>query len=61
LGHGSYTIMSAMAHPPDENGCEWEFIDYVPISCQFRVMPRENGMVDGLCVLHADLTVSRLS
>jgi lipopolysaccharide transport system ATP-binding protein len=61
LGHGSYTITSAMAHPPDENGREWEFIDYVPISCQFRVMPRENGMVDGLCVLHADLTVSRLS
>ncbi len=59
--HGSYTITSAMAHPPDENGREWEFVDHVPISCQFRVMPRESGMVDGLCVLHADLTVFRLS
>lgn len=61
LGHGSYAITSAMAHPPDENGREWEFIDYVPISCQFRVMPRDGGMVDGLCVLDAGLKVSRLS
>lgn len=61
LGHGPYTVTSAMAHPPDGTGREWEFVDYVPISCQFRVMPREQGMVDGLCVLNADLKVSRLN
>lgn len=61
LGHGSYTITSSLSHPPDGTGKDWEFVDYVPISCQFRVLPRDQGMVDGLCVIDASLSVSRLS
>ncbi len=60
MGHGVYTVTSSMAHPPDESGRDWEFVDYVPISFQFRVLPRNQGMIDGLCVIPANLTVHRL-
>jgi lipopolysaccharide transport system ATP-binding protein len=60
MGHGVYNVTSCIAHPPDGKGREWEFIDYIPISFQFTVLPREEGMVDGLCVFDADLNIDRL-
>lgn len=47
MGHGSYVIQSTLTHPP-RNGADWEFVDCVPISHTFQVLPRKEGMTDGL-------------
>lgn len=47
MGHGSYVVQSTLAHPPN-GGADWEFIDMVPISHTFQVLPRKEGMTDGL-------------
>jgi lipopolysaccharide transport system ATP-binding protein len=56
LGHDSYFIQSVLAHPP-RNGADWEFIDMVPLSLGFRVLPRQAGMIDGLVAWNADHSV----
>jgi len=61
LGHGSYNITSALAHPPDGLGRDWEFVDFVPISCEFIVLPREPAMIDGLTAWDANLSVRWLN
>lgn len=55
--HGNYTIFAALAHPPAAPGDDWRFIDVVPICYEFRVAPRAAGMVDGLVVWPAELSV----
>jgi len=47
MGHGSYIVQSTLAHPPN-GASDWEFIDMVPISLTFQVLPRKEGMTDGL-------------
>lgn len=60
LGHESYVIQSTLTHPP-RNGADWEFIDMVPISFEFRVLPRKAGMTDGLVSWDADHLVFSIS
>ncbi|NGZ94830.1 MAG: ABC transporter ATP-binding protein [Nitrospira sp. WS110] len=60
LGHESYVIQSTLTHPP-RNGADWEFIDMVPISFEFRVLPRKAGMTDGLVSWDADHAVFSIS
>lgn len=60
LGHESYVIQSTLTHPP-RNGADWEFIDMVPISFEFRVLPRKAGMTDGLVSWDADHEVFSIS
>ena len=60
LGHESYVIQSTLTHPP-RNGADWEFIDMVPISFEFRVLPRKAGMTDGLISWDADHLVFSIS
>jgi hypothetical protein len=47
LMHGSYVLMSALAHPPDVPGEDWVFLDVVPVCYDFRMLPRKEGMIDG--------------
>lgn len=47
MGHGSYVVQTTLAHPP-RAGLDWEFIDMVPVSLTFQVLPRKEGMTDGL-------------
>jgi len=61
LGHEAYVIQSTLTHPP-RNDADWEFIDMVPISFEFRVLPRKAGMTDGLVSWdagHAVFSISR--
>lgn len=60
LGHDSYVIQSTLTHPP-RNGADWEFIDMVPLSFEFRVLPRKAGMTDGLVSWDADHLVFSIS
>lgn len=57
LMHGHYTVMSALVHPPAESGADWRYIDIVPISYEFSVGPRQEGMIDGLVVWPNDLRI----
>jgi lipopolysaccharide transport system ATP-binding protein len=50
LCHGSYSVLSGMAHLPTASGKDWEFIDVVPLCMTFRVLPRKGGMIDGFTV-----------
>jgi len=47
MGHGSYVVQTSLTHPP-RGGADWEFIDSVPISLTFQVLPRKEGPTDGL-------------
>jgi hypothetical protein len=59
--HGSYAIMSGLAHPPQADHDDWIFIDIVPTSLVFRVTPRKAGMIDGLVVWNNSLAVRSLA
>ena len=60
LMHGSYTIMSGLAQPPLGNCDDWTFIDMVPTSTIFRMMPRKDGMIDGFVVWRNSLAIQML-
>lgn len=61
LMHGTYAIMSGLAHPPQADHDDWIFVDIVPTSCVFRVTPRKAGMIDGLVVWNNSLSIRRLA
>ena len=60
LGHGAYCIMAGLAHPPAVPGEDWRFLDMVPVCYDFRVLPRREGMLDGLVTWHNRLEVHAL-
>ena len=61
LGHGNYCIMSGLAHPPVVPGEDWRFLDMVPICYDFRVLPRQEGMIGGLVVWDNQLDITDLA
>jgi lipopolysaccharide transport system ATP-binding protein len=60
LLHGNYALACGLAHPPAEPGADWQFVDVVPHAYEFRVAPRQNGMIDGFVTLPASLTINKI-
>lgn len=61
LQHGSYVIAVGLAHPPEVAGADWIFVDFVPHAYEFRISPRNNGMIDGFVSLPASLSIKQIS
>lgn len=57
LLHGSYALACGVAHPPVTPGDDWSFVDVVPHAYEFRIAPRQAGMIDGLVTLPARLEI----
>ncbi len=61
LLHGNYILACGVAHPPAEAGNDWQFVDIVPHAYEFRVAPRQAGMIDGFVTLPASLTICSIA
>lgn len=61
LLHGNYALAVGLAHPPQEPGADWIFVDIVPHTYEFSLAPRKNGMIDGLVSLPASLTIKEVT
>ncbi|MFT3735718.1 MAG: ABC transporter ATP-binding protein [Rhodocyclaceae bacterium] len=57
LQHGTYALAFGLAHPPMESGADWRFVDMVPHAYEFRMAPRQEGMIDGFVSLPATLDI----
>jgi hypothetical protein len=57
LMHGNYLLMCGLAHPPSSPGQDWIFVDMVPHAYDFKMSPRQSGMVDGFVSLPASLDI----
>jgi len=57
LLHGNYALACGLAHPPEKPGDDWHFVDIVPHAYEFRVAPRQGGMIDGFVTLPAELEI----
>lgn len=57
LLHGNYALACGLAHPPGKPGDDWHFVDIVPHAYEFRVAPRNGGMIDGFVTLPAELKI----
>lgn len=57
LLHGNYALACGLAHPPEKPGDDWQFVDIVPHAYEFRVAPRQAGMIDGYVTLPAKLDI----
>lgn len=57
LLHGNYALACGLAHPPENPGDDWQFVDIVPHAYEFRVAPRRDGMIDGYVTLPAKLDI----
>lgn len=57
LVHGNYLIGSYIAHPAGTVGADWIFLDVITQALEFSVLPRDSGMIDGLVVVPARLTL----
>lgn len=57
LLHGNYALACGLAHPPGKPGDDWHFVDIVPHAYEFRVAPRQGGMIDGFVTLPAELEI----
>ena len=61
LLHGNYALGAGLAHPPEEPGADWIFVDVVPHASEFRMAPRRNGMIDGFVTLPALLNIKKVA
>ncbi|MBT9519352.1 MAG: ABC transporter ATP-binding protein [Dechloromonas sp.] len=61
LLHGNYALAAGLAHPPEELGADWIFVDIVPHAYEFRMAPRKNGMIDGFVSLPTSLTIKKVA
>jgi lipopolysaccharide transport system ATP-binding protein len=57
LLHGNYALGCGLAHPPEKPSDDWRFVDIVPHAYEFRVAPRQGGMIDGYVTLPAKLDI----
>lgn len=58
LMHGSYALTCALAHPPENVGEDWVFVDVIPVAYEFSVSPRKEGMIGGFVTVPAELVIS---
>ncbi|BBL69913.1 hypothetical protein MoryE10_05190 [Methylogaea oryzae] len=61
LMHGSYVLSCGLAHPPVVSGAEWQSVDVIPFVYEFRMSPRQHGMIDGYVTLPVELDISVLN
>lgn len=59
--HGSYVLSCGLAHPPVVSGAEWQSVDVIPFVYEFRMSPRQHGMIDGYVTLPVELDISVLN
>lgn len=60
LMHGNYLVACGLAHPPSSPGQDWIFVDMVPHAYDFKMSPRQFGMIDGFVTLPAQLIVDEV-
>ena len=60
LMHGNYLVACGLAHPPSSPGEDWTFVDMVSHAYDFKILPRQSGMIDGFVTLPAQLIIDEL-